>query len=91
MADVEVSVESVARALRRVRPGAYRIGDADGAVTVTLALRVSAGGRRNAAERIVAALAGSGLALAGEDPVQALADGGRLAVRRHPVFPNELG
>jgi hypothetical protein len=78
----DLSVEQVAAALRRVRPGAYRLegGDETGP-TLTLTLDVSAAGRRNAADRIASELAGHGLRLAGDDPVGALAAGESLPVR----------
>jgi hypothetical protein len=75
------SVERVVSALRRVRPGAYRIEDGASGPTVTLTLNVSAAGRRNAAGRIVAELANHDLGLGTEDPVAALAGGEPLPVR----------
>ncbi|WP_043726836.1 hypothetical protein [Kutzneria sp. 744] len=80
----DVSAEVVACALRRVRPTAYRIERSNGVTTITLVVNVSAAGRRNAAARIVAALADSGLELTDDDPIQALAgDRSPLVVRRH--------
>ncbi|WP_026453740.1 hypothetical protein [Saccharomonospora iraqiensis] len=80
---IEVSPEEVARALRGVRPHVYRIDSDDDTTRITLVLRVSAAGRRNAAERVVAALAGDGLEPAADDPVEALvAEGNAVAVRR---------
>lgn len=78
-----MSAEVVARALRTVRPSMYRIDSADGTTGITLVANVSAAGRRNAAARIVAALAGDGLTAVADDPVEALAvPGTRLVVRR---------
>lgn len=72
----------VTHALRRVRPSVYRIDEVAGRVTITLAVPVSAAGRRNAATRIVAALAGGGLALSGDDPITALTNGDSVGVAR---------
>jgi hypothetical protein len=76
-----VSVERVVSALRRVRRGAYRVDGGAPGPTVTLTLSVSAAGRRNAAERIVAELADHGMRLDAADPVGTLAGGESLPVR----------
>lgn len=74
--DVDVPVDSVVLALRRVRAAAYRVERDGEATTVALVLRVSPAGRRNAAERIVAELAERGLRVLADDPVAALTAGG---------------
>lgn len=72
----------VTRALRRVRPSVYRLGGTPDSPTLLLTVAASAGGRRNAADRVVAALADGGFALDAGDPVGELAGGTELAVRR---------
>jgi ribosomal protein S7 len=79
----DVPVEVVTQALRRVRPSVYQMDHRAGRTTITLTVNASTAGRRNAAARIVAALAAGGLALVADDPIARLTDeGGHLVVRR---------
>jgi hypothetical protein len=80
-----VPVEAATHALRRVRPSVYRIGHGAGRTTIVLSVRASPAGRRNAAERVVAALAAGGIGLAAADPVAELAGGADLALVYRPV------
>ena len=74
---------AVARALRRIRPTVFKVGHEDRGTTIALRVTASASGRRNAAARILTALAAGGLALAADDPIETLAAGGEhLVVRR---------
>jgi hypothetical protein len=81
--DKDVAVEVVTRALRRVRPGVYRVDHLTDRTTVTLTVSASAGGRRNAAARVISALTAGGLELIADDPVTALANEDRHLVVRH--------
>lgn len=78
-----VPVEAATRALRRVRPSVYWIEQAAGRTTIVLSVRASAAGRRNAAERVVSALAAGGIGFAAADPVDELAGGADLVL----VYP----
>lgn len=51
----------VAQALRGIRPAAYRLEGSGDDVRLTLVMRASPNGRRNAADRIVGALGTRGL------------------------------
>lgn len=78
---MEVSPEQVSRALRTVRSSVYVVEDGAAGPTIMLRLATSSSGRRNAAERIVAALAEHGLELGAQEPVAALAaEGNRVRV-----------
>lgn len=70
-----VSADEVGHALRRLRREQYRIDTAPDGTRLTLLMSASPAGRRNAADRAVAALAAHGLGLDADDPVLALADG----------------
>lgn len=74
------SASAVARALRRIRAGAYRLEEREQATVLALALEVSIAGRRNAANQIVQALARAGFELDHADPVDALARTGATLV-----------
>jgi hypothetical protein len=79
-----VPVEAARYALRRVRPSVYRIDHAAGRTTIVLLVRAGAAGRRNAAERIVSALAAGGVGWAAADPVDVLTRGAGLVLVHHP-------
>ncbi|APU15701.1 MULTISPECIES: hypothetical protein [Actinoalloteichus] len=71
------TIAEVLRALRSIRAATYRVAPTAGGVAVTLVLRASQNGRRNAADRIVSALHRDGLALDVDedaDPITRLAD-----------------
>ncbi|ASO20890.1 hypothetical protein FHR81_001859 [Actinoalloteichus hoggarensis] len=83
-------VAEATRALRSIRATSYRVESTGDGAAVTLVIRASPNGRRNAADRIVAALRRGGLVLdAGDDdPIHALADHVEpVAVRRAPQAP----
>lgn len=80
--DTTVPVEIVARALRRIRPSVYRISRKMDQTTISLTVRASAAGRRNAAARIVAALTDGGITVLADDPIGELARGASLVLTR---------
>ena len=75
-----VPIEAATHALRRVRPSVYRLGRDAGRTTITLTVAASAAGRRNAATRVITALAAGGLDAIADDPIAALTHGASLVL-----------
>jgi hypothetical protein len=86
-----VSGDQISYALRAMRANCYALTDTGSAVTVSLSMRASDSGRRNAAERIATLLARAGLQLDGADPVADLVTAGTaVPVHVRPPDPQSL-
>lgn len=75
-AAAELTRADVERALRSIRPASYRIVQDEAGLAVVLGIpaTVSVSGRRNVADRLVAALRGAGIRVAASDPVGELVE-----------------